>query len=43
MKETNRRPRRVWEDTIKMDLRETGRLAWTGFVWLRMGTSGEFL
>ena len=32
------RPRRRWEDIIKMDLQEAGMVAWTGFVWLRMGT-----
>jgi hypothetical protein len=26
-----------WEDTIKMNLRETG---WNGLMWLRTGTSG---
>ena len=31
------RPRRRWEDNIKMDLEELRWEAWTGFVWLRMG------
>jgi hypothetical protein len=31
------RPRRRWEDNIRMDLREIG---WTGLIWLRIGTSG---
>jgi hypothetical protein len=31
------RPRRRWEDNIKMDLREIG---WGGLFWLRIGTSG---
>jgi len=31
-----RRPRRRWEDNIKMDIREVG--AWTGQSWLRIGT-----
>jgi hypothetical protein len=38
------RPRHRWEDNIKMDLRE--RLdggAWTGSIWLRIGTGGELL
>jgi hypothetical protein len=34
------RPRRMWEDNIKMDLREMGR---TGFSWLRIGSSGGLL
>jgi hypothetical protein len=29
------RPRRRWEDNIRMDLREV----WTGLIWLRIGTS----
>jgi hypothetical protein len=32
------RPRRRWEDNIKMDLREIG---WGGMDWLRIGTNGE--
>jgi hypothetical protein len=38
------RPRRRWEDGIRMDLREI--LAWglwIGFDWLRTGTSGGLL
>ena len=31
-----RRPRRRWEDNIKMDLKEVG----TGWSWLRIGTGG---
>jgi hypothetical protein len=30
-----------WDDNIKMDLKEidiTGK--WTGYIWLRIGTSG---
>jgi hypothetical protein len=38
-----RRPRRRWEDNIKMDLREVGWGAWTGSIWLRIGTGGELL
>jgi hypothetical protein len=33
------RPRRRWEDNIRTDFREI----WTEFVWLKVGTSGEFL
>jgi hypothetical protein len=29
------RPRRRWEDNIKMDLRETGMDGVTGFGWLK--------
>jgi len=32
------RPRRRWEDDIKMDLQEVGCGAWTGSIWLRIGT-----
>ena len=32
------RPRRRWEDNIKMDLQEVGWGAWTGLIWLRIGT-----
>jgi hypothetical protein len=37
------RPRRRWEDNIKMDLQEVGLGAWTGLIWLRIGTGGELL
>jgi hypothetical protein len=37
------RPRRRWEDGIRMDLREIGWGVWTGFYWLRIGTSGGLL
>jgi hypothetical protein len=37
------RPRRSWEDNIKMDLQEVGWEAWTGLIWLRIGTGGELL
>jgi hypothetical protein len=32
------RPRRRWEDNIKIDLREVGWGAQTGLIWLRIGT-----
>jgi len=32
------RPRRRWEDNIRMDLQEVG--VWTGSSWLRIGTGG---
>jgi hypothetical protein len=34
------RPRRRWEDNIKTDLQDVVREAWTGLIWLRIGTSG---
>jgi hypothetical protein len=38
-----RRPRRRWDDNIKMDLQEMGWGAWTGLIWLRIGTGGRLL
>ena len=35
-----RRPRRRWEDNIKMDLQEVRGIVWTGWRWLRIGTGG---
>jgi hypothetical protein len=32
---------RYWEDNIKMGLQEVGWLAWTGLIWLRVGTGGR--
>jgi hypothetical protein len=37
------RPRRRWEDNIKVDLREVAWGAWTGSIWLRIGTGGGLL
>jgi DNA-binding IclR family transcriptional regulator len=37
-----KRTRSRWDDNIKMNLSSIGR-AWTGFVWLKKGTSGELL
>jgi hypothetical protein len=37
------RPRRRWEDGIRMDLRETGLGCVDGFDWLRTGTCGGLL
>jgi hypothetical protein len=36
--ELHRRPRSVWEDNIKMDLKE-GMKACPGLIWLRIRTS----
>jgi hypothetical protein len=37
------RPRRRWEDGIKMDLTEIVGGVWSGFTWLRIGTVGGLL
>jgi hypothetical protein len=37
------KPRRRWEDNIKLDLREVGWGAWTGSIWLRIGTGSGML
>jgi hypothetical protein len=38
------RPRRRWEDGIKIVLREIGwGGVWSGFTWLRIGTVGGLL
>jgi hypothetical protein len=37
------RTRRRWEDNIKMGLQEVGWGAWTGLIWLRIGTGGGLL
>jgi hypothetical protein len=34
------RQRRRWVNNNKMDLREIGRVVWTGLLWFRIGTSG---
>ena len=37
------RPRRRWEDNIKIDLQEMVCGVWTGSSWLRIGIGGEHL
>jgi len=37
------RPRRRWEDNIKMDIRDTFLMKGTGLIWLKMGSSGVIL
>jgi hypothetical protein len=32
------RPRRRWEANLKMDVQEVGFGAWSGLVWLSIGT-----
>jgi hypothetical protein len=36
-------PRCRWKDNIKMNLQEVGWGAWTGLIWLRIGTGGGML
>ena len=37
------RPRRRWEDNIKMDLQEVRGGRGPGWSWLRIGTDGGYL
>jgi hypothetical protein len=37
------RPMHRWEYNIKMDLQEVGWGAWTGLIWLSIGTGGWLL
>jgi hypothetical protein len=37
------RPRRRWEDNIKMDLRKIAFGDVVGLIWLRIGTGGGLL
>jgi hypothetical protein len=37
------RPRHRWVGNIKLDLQEVGWGAWTGLIWLRIGTGGGHL
>ena len=37
------RPRRRWEDNIRMDLQQLECGPWTGSIWLRIGTGGGHL
>jgi hypothetical protein len=37
------RPRRKWEDGLKMDPREIGWGVWSGSTWLRIGIFGGLL
>ena len=37
------RPKHRWEDDIKVDLQEVWCGAWTGLIWLRIGTGGGLL
>ena len=37
------KPRRRWEENIKMDIKKVSVGAWTGSNWLRIGTGGRHL
>jgi hypothetical protein len=37
------KPRRRWQDNIKMSLQKVGKGVWTGLSWLRIGTGGGHL
>jgi hypothetical protein len=37
------RHRPIWEDNIKIDLQEVRWGAWTGLIWLIVGTGGLLL
>jgi hypothetical protein len=37
------RPRRRWEDNIKMDLRKVEWEVWSGSIWLKIGKGGGLL
>jgi hypothetical protein len=37
------RPRRRWEDHIKINIQEVGLAEWTGLIWLRTRAGGRFL
>ena len=37
------RPRRRWEDNIRMDPQEVGWGIWNGLIWLRIGAGGGHL
>ena len=39
-KPEGKRPRRRWEDSIKMDLQEVGGVCGAGWSWLRIGRDG---
>jgi hypothetical protein len=42
-KPERKRPRRRWEDNIKMDIEEVGCGVWTELSWLRIETGGGHL
>jgi hypothetical protein len=42
-KPEGKRPRRRWEDGVRMDIREIVLGVCIGFYWLRTGTGGRLL
>jgi len=38
-----KRPKRRWEDNIKMHLQESGREPWPELIWLKRGIVGGLL
>jgi len=42
-KENTWKFRSRWEGDIKLNLQEVGWTAWTGLIWLRIGTGGGLL
>jgi len=42
-KSSLRIPMHIWEDNLKINLEETDGMVWTGFTWLRRGTSSRLL
>jgi hypothetical protein len=42
-KEPLGRPRRRWENGIRMELKKIGGVVWIGLDWLRIGTGGGLL
>jgi hypothetical protein len=37
------KPKHRWENHIKMDFQEVGYGAWTGLIWLRIGTGSRHM
>jgi hypothetical protein len=37
------RPKCMWVDIIKMDLKRWDGMVWIGLIWLRLGISGGLL
>jgi hypothetical protein len=42
-KHLRERPKHRWKGNIKMDVREKGMGAWTGLIWLRIGSHSSLL
>ena len=37
------RSRHRWKDNVKMDLKKWDGEAWTGFIWLKIGSGGGII